>query len=418
MLIVDGAESDGERAARLDADSWARTPYSVERQIKRARESLRFRRGLANEMLADFERENGLPPDRSERMIHAAGILLQTAASFGSGFNALTPPRIIQSRTCQIYFDASANPVFWETLAGLNPSPILIIRCGLARRLGLSVAIDSVGDGSLGSTKLKISFDNGATFPYSGATAFTTTSTITELFDNGDPNTGHTMNIWLSCAAGPYAADDAWEARVCSLADQSGQAGDRDLNNNTLATMFNYVPSSSAIRNRAYLQTDAARTTRFYSNYAAPTPAVGANTSFISWVINPNAFVNTGRIWAMSDGGAAALRQANPTPTVALAGNVAAMTNTQMIIGTWLGGEAALTNSVADRLKIGANASLTGTSCNSDAPTAFSLGARPGGALPSTVQIAGIGLWTGGEPTSAELIRNRAWKTVIYGVAA
>jgi hypothetical protein len=420
MLVLTGGETTGQRASRLGGCMWSATPEWVRLELGRARRRPSYRRGLAIEMLRDFERANGLQEDRSERMIHAAGVLLQATQPFVAGFNGLTLPKIIQSRTCQFYVRCDLEPTQNELLGNLNPAPNLVIRGNLTQRFGMRVEVDSVGDGSLGSTTLKISFDNGATFPISSANgnAFVTTATITQL-SYGGFDTG----IWLSCAPGPYDAGDVWVSRIGSLADQAGTASGRDFValGNDVGIMFDYVASSSAIRNRPFMSSDAARFTYFSTAYIPPDP--GTTPSFVSWVGNARAFVNTGRIWGTGTVNQFCVRQANPTPDCALAGAAAVLSNSQMLIGTWFGCEAFCADSTTDRLKIGGNASLgpaPAGGCASGVPNSgFTLGARATtGALPSSVDFAECGLWTGGEPTGNDLPRSRAYKTVIFGVAA
>ena len=410
MLIRNGAETDGQRALRLGGSPWVETAPAALRELARARRWLHYRRGLAAEMLADYERAHGLEPDRSPRMMAAASVLLNAALPWGSGFLAITPPRLFPSLTCQLWYRCDLAPTQAQLLGNLNPAPNLVIRGFLTQRFGLRVEIDSIGTGALGSTTLKISFDNGATFPITG---YVTTATITQLVENG-----HDTGIWLSCSAGPYSVGNIWVSRIASLGNQSGQSGDRDLVNQSdnIGTMFDYTANTAAIRGRASMQSDAARNTFFSSGWVPPDPAV--TPSLVLYVANAVAFVNTGRLWGTGTVNQFCVRQANPTPTLAQAGAVAVNSTTLMTIGTWFSNEAFFSGA-ASRLKIGAAASLTAGTCSSGVPNSgVTLGARANtGALGSTVAFSDFTHLTGGDGTATELRWYRGYATLTYGVA-
>jgi hypothetical protein len=407
MLIVRGGETDGQRATRLGGSLWTRMPNAVLRELERARRP-HYGRGLALELLRDFERVNGLEPDRSERMIHAATVLLQAALPLAGGFNALTPQVTIQSIPCQLWVRCDLEPTMHQVLLNLNPAPTLVIRGTLTQRFGLRVQIDAIGTGALGSTTLKISFDNGATYAITG---FVTTATMTQLLNT---------DIWLSCGVGPYDAADEWISVIGSLADQAGTGSDRDFINNNESTSFFYQANTAAIRNRASMSCVAANNQRFVTQYTAPDP--GTTPSLVIWVGNASAFVNTGRIWGTGTVNQFCVRQATPSPTIAQAGAVAVNSTTAMVVGTWFGCEGYFADSTADRLRIGTTAvgPAAAGGCQSGVPNSgYTLGARAKtGALPSTYEFAEFDVFTSADATAAELARDRARRTLFYGVAA
>lgn len=421
MLILDGTKSSGQRAEALGGLVHCRTPNWVLSELQKARRPF-YGLGLTLEMLADFERVNRCPAIRTPEMLRAGTLLLNAALPLTGGFNALTPQMTIQSRTCQLWVRCDLEPTMRQDLRNLNPAPVLIIRGSLTQRFGMRIEVDAVGSGALGNTALKISFDNGATFPYSSAngTAYLTTATITQLYDNGNPATGHPLDIWLSCGVGPYDAGDIWISTLGALADQAGTGTNRDfINSGNNTTTPSYQANTAAIRNRASMSTVAADSPRFLSLYTPPDP--GTTPSLVTWVGNAVNFVNTGRLWGTGDVNQFCVRQANPSPTIGQAGAVAENSTTAMTVGTWFGCEAYFADSNADRMRIGttAVAAAPAGGCQSGVPTGLMLFSRgPNAALPSTYAFSEFAIYTGGDATAGELARDRARRTLFYGVAA
>jgi hypothetical protein len=384
---------------------WAATPKWAERDIQRILKPC-YRRGLALEYLRDFERDWQCPPDHSERMIRAAGVLLGGALPAGMPFFRMTPQNIIQSRTCQLLVRCDLEPTHNGTMikAGTSPPDVVLVGA-LTQRIGLQIEVnDTTGGTALGQAKYRWSLNNGTTYE---ATGVATASAFTQLGTTG---------IYVSFAAGPYTSDNSYTTRLSGLNDQSGQGGDRDFVNDNVNTSFAYTANNSNIRNRASMASLVSATRRFTSNYNPAAP--GTANLLIDAVINAAVFTNTGRIFSGGNGtGAIDIRQANPSPEIAMVNITAVNTNTGLTVGTWLGFEALFTNSTSDRLRCGTTATTGANAGNTD-PTGFALGARIDGALPSTTEYAEVALFTGGDPTAAELARNRARKTLFYGVTA
>lgn len=413
MIVAPNPQLDRARCVALGGSLWSQQPaYAAAEQRRVRSRRYDYRRGLALELLRDLEREHRRPPDRSERVIHAASALVDTFLGTGVGFAGLTPPRIIQSRTCQLWVRADLGATMHQTLAQLNPAPTLIIRGSLTQRFAMRVTVAAVGTGALGSTTLNIWlnwFTGSVAAP--DIAGFVTTATMTQLLDT---------DIWLSCGAGPYDAADEWVSRITSLADGSGAGGNRDFVNNNLQTSPRYTSSASAINGRPFFSGVAADAIRFHSAYAPPDP--GTDPSLVIWTQVADAFVNTGSFWGTGNVGAPfRVRQANPTPTYAQSGTVAENSNVNMVIGTWLGCEAYFADSAADRLRTGSTptAAAPAGGCASGTPVGVTLFARNSAAdLPSTCSIAELALFTGGDATNAELLLDRARRTVVFGVAA
>jgi hypothetical protein len=363
-------------------------------------------------MLCDFERTNGLRADHSERMIQAASVLLPVALPLAGGFNALTPQITIQSVPCQLWVRCDLEPTMHQTLLNLNPAPTLVIRGTLTQRFSMRVTIDAIGTGALGSSTLNIwlNWFTGSLAP-PDISGFVTTATMTQLLNT---------DIWLSCGVGPYDAADEWISVIGALADQAGAAADRDFVNSNPSTAFFYQASTAAIRNRASMSCVAANNQRFVTQYTAPDP--GTTPSLVIWVGNASAFVNTGRIWGTGTVNQFAVRQATPSPTIAQAGAVAVNSTTAMVVGTWFGCEGYFADSTADRLRIGATpvGPAPAGGCQSGVPNSgYTLGARAStGALPSTYEFAEFDVFTSADATATELARDRARRTVFYGVTA
>lgn len=385
------------RAEKMGGSLWTSMPAYAPRELQRAKQDY-YNVGLCSEMLADFERANGLAPDRSEKMLAAAGMLLASALPLVGGFNALTPPRLVTSRPCGLFIRCDLEPTMNAAPAAFGTVPPTLFLFGnLSQRIGLRGEIDSLGTGALGSTTLKFSYNNGATFSVTG---FVTTGAITAIGDTG---------IYVACSAGPYSADNAWEGYLGALGDQVSSG---DFVNGNTSTSFSYQASNTSIRNRASMQSLASRSARFTSTYAPPIPSV------YSWVGNAVAHVHTGRIIAGGNLGNTQIRQANPSPECAMSGNVAVNNTAAMTVGTWLGCEAYFSNSVADRFRVGTTNIALGVSANCDPNIGLSLGARLGGNLPSTYAFSEFAVFTGGDLSAADLSRLRSYKFLTYGCAA
>ncbi len=416
MIVAPSAELDRARCVALGASLWEPQPLFAYRERQRAKGRPWYRRALSLELLQDLERELKCPPDRSPRMLRAADVLADQWMATGVGFYAMTPQRLIQSRTCQLSFRCDRLATQAQLLANLNPAPNLVIRGNLTQRVSVRVEIDALNLGTLGSTTLKIWFNGGVGAP--SITGYVTTATLTQLVDNG-----HDTGLWLSCAAGPYFAGNAWVSRLVALGDESGQSGDRDLINaaDNISTMFDYTANDAAIRGHAWMASDATRATFFSSAWVPPDP--GVTPSMVLWVSKVITFVTTGRLWGTGTVNQFCVRQANPSPNCAQAGAVAVNSNALMTVGTWAAHEALFFDSALDAFKVAGNARLVSGvagGCASGVPNSgVTLGARANtGALPSTMGFAMFNHFTGGDGTGDEMKQYRAWNTVNFGVAA